>query len=210
MNYEILLTLFPILLIIIGSWSVIKPNHTHRINLSAWAVIVANAWLAALGTAFSEKSGLGAIYLLLNAAILTPILLLNLKRGAWKGLPSWQKMAVPILPLGGILGFYMGGEYATWTSCVVSCLLSIQLLEGVWKSISKESITTWSLFLASDSIALVIGWTSSNLGYKVLLSLWVLQCLGVIIISLFKRKSSTLRKLPYENISKRFSKIRVA
>ena len=186
---DLILALAPISLVIIGTYPVLKANHTHKINLSAWAVIVANAWLAALGTLFSSKSGLGAAYLLLNALILTPVLLLNLKRGAWEGLPSWQKLATPILPIGAILGITIGGDYATWTSCVVSLFLSIQLLEGVYKGLAKESATTWSLFLISDAFALTMAWNSSNLSYKVLLSLWILQCLAVVLLSLIKNSN---------------------
>jgi hypothetical protein len=185
---DIALALAPISLVILGTYPVLHPNHKHKINLSAWAVIVANAWLAALGTIFSQKTGIGAAYLLLNAVILTPVLLLNLKRGAWKGLPSWQRLATPILPIGALLGITLGGEYATWTSCIVSLFLSIQLIEGVSKNIARESATTWSLFLLSDLSALVMGWSSSNLSYKVLLSLWVLQCLSVVILSIIKNK----------------------
>jgi len=187
---DLLIALGPISLVVIGTYPVLKSNHDHKINLSAWAVIVANAWLAALGTLFSSKGGLGVAYLLLNALILTPVLLLNLKRGAWEGLPGWQKLASPILPIGALLGITMGGDYATWTSCVVSLFLSIQLLEGVYKGLAKESTTTWTLFLASDSFALTMAWSSSNLSYKVLLSLWVLQCLGVVILSLIKNKET--------------------
>jgi hypothetical protein len=186
---DILIALAPISLVIIGTYPVLKSNHGHKINLSAWAVIVSNAWLAALGTLFSSKSGLAAAYLLLNALILTPVLLLNLKRGAWKGLPSWQRLASPILPIGALLGLTMGGDYATWTSCLVSLFLSIQLLEGVYKGLAKESATTWSLFLISDAFALTMAWSSSNLSYKVLLSLWVIQCIAVVLLSLIKKNS---------------------
>ena len=185
---DLLTALAPITLVIIGTYPILKANHNHRINLSAWAVIVSNAWLAALGTLFSSKSGLGAAYLLLNAFILTPVLLLNLKKGAWKGLPSWQKLATPVLPLGALLGITMGGDYATWTSCVVSLLLSIQLLEAVYKGLAKESAMTWTLFLISDSFALTMAWNSSNLSYKVLLGLWVMQCLAVVVFSLIKKR----------------------
>lgn len=195
---DLLIALAPISLVIIGTYPILKPNHKHRINLSAWAVIVANAWLAALGTLFSEKSGIGAAYLLLNACILTPVLLLNLTRGAWKGLPTWQKLASPILPLGALLGFTMGGDYATWTSCVVSLFLSIQLLEAVSKGLANESATTWSLFLLSDAFALTMAWNSSNLSYKVLLSLWVLQCMGVVLLSLTKNNRGK-KTIPYLN-----------
>jgi hypothetical protein len=194
---DLLLALLPISLVALGSWAVLKPNHTHKINLSAWAVIVANAWLAALGTIFSEKSGFGAAYLLLNALLLSPVLLLNLKRGAWKGLPKWQRLATPILPLGAISGVVLGGEYATWSACIVSLFLSAQLIEGVIKGIAKESATTWSLFLLSDSIALAAGWASSNLAYKVLMVLWALQCLSVVLITLIKKKSPKTEEIPF-------------
>jgi hypothetical protein len=187
---DILIALLPISLVILGTYPILRKNHSHKINLSAWAVIVTNAWLAALGTLFSSKSGVGAAYLLLNAIILTPVLILNLKRGAWDGLPNWQKLAAPLLPLGVVLGITMGGDYATWSACVVSLFLSIQLLEGVYKKIAKESPTTWSLFLLSDSFALLMAWSTSNLSYKVLLSLWVLQCLGVVLLSLFQNRES--------------------
>ena len=185
---DLLVALAPISLVVIGTYPILKANHNHKINLSAWAIIVANAWLAALGTLFSSKSGIAGAYLLLNALILSPVLILNLKRGAWKGLPKWQKLATPILPVGALLGLTMGGDYATWTSCVVSLLLSIQLIEAVAKNIAKESATTWSLFLISDAFALTMAWSTSNLSYKVLLSLWVLQCLGVVALSIIKNR----------------------
>ena len=185
---DLLVALAPISLVVIGTYPILKANHNHKINLSAWAIIVANAWLAALGTLFSSKSGIAGAYLLLNALILSPVLILNLKRGAWKGLPKWQKLATPILPIGALLGLTMGGDYATWTSCVVSLLLSIQLIEAVAKNIAKESATTWSLFLISDAFALTMAWSTSNLSYKVLLSLWVLQCLGVVALSIIKNR----------------------
>lgn len=190
---DLLIALAPITLVVIGTYPVLRASHSHKINLSAWAVIVANAWLAALGTLFSFKAGIGAAYLILNALILTPVLLLNLKRGAWAGLPKWQRLASPALPLGALLGFTMGGDYATWASCMVSILLSIQLFEAVAKKLAKESVATWSLFLLSDSLALLMAWNTSNLSYKVLLSIWVLQCLGVVTLSLIKNGSGRLR-----------------
>jgi hypothetical protein len=194
---HIILATLPIILVIIGSIPILLPNHKHRLNLSAWTVIVCNAWLAALGTLFSEKSGFGAAYLSLNALILTPILLLNIKKGVWGNLPVWQKLAAPILPIGALLGMLMGGEYATWAACGVSLLLIAQLTESVWKGLVSESPTTWMIFLVSDSLALGMGWSGANIAYRFLLSIWVTQCLLVLISTLIPKK-----KKPKLNTSK--------
>ena len=87
MSWTNLLSIAPILLVIPGIIPVIRQNNPARINLSVWAVITANSWLAAIGTLLSVEKGTSGLYLLLNAIIITPVLLANLRKGVWSNLP---------------------------------------------------------------------------------------------------------------------------
>lgn len=168
------------LFVVLGVAPVLRGGHGARINLSVWAVITANAWLAALGNLFAEQKGASAVYMLLNALILSPVFFFNIKRGVWGGLPSWHKVAAFILPIGTGVGVIFGGEYATWAAVGVSLLLSTQLIESCWKGISREHILTWTWFILADGSALFFGWKGADVSLKVLLSVWVLQC-GLVI-----------------------------
>ena len=168
--------------VLLGAAPILRNGHQARINLSVWAVIAANAWLAAIGNLFAEQKGASAVYMLLNAGILSPVLFFNLKRGVWGELPSWHKVAAFLLPLGTAAGISLGGEYATWASVGVSLLLSVQLIESCWKKISREHILTWTWFLLADGSVLVFGWAEADSSLRALLSVWVLQC--VLVISL--------------------------
>jgi uncharacterized membrane protein len=182
-----ILTIAPILLVIPGIIPVIRQSHQARINLSVWAVITANSWLAAAGTLFASEQGTSGIYLLLNALLLSPVFFSNLRKGVWGELPAWHKASAFILPLGTSAGLFFGGAYATWSACLISLLLTIQLMESTWKSTAREHLVTWSWFLAADSTALFFGWADSNSSFRVLMSLWVFQCLSVITIELHHR-----------------------
>jgi hypothetical protein len=91
------------------------------------------------------------------------------------------------LPFGTAAGLFFGGAYATWSACLISLLLTSQLIESTWKSTAREHIVTWSWFLAADSLALFFGWKDSDSSFKVLMSLWVFQCLSVIVIEMRHR-----------------------
>lgn len=173
--------------IVLGVAPILRNGHQARINLSVWAVIAANAWLAAIGNLFADQKGASAVYMLLNAAILSPVLFFNLKRGVWGDLPSWHKVAAFLLPFGTAAGIFLGGEYATWASVGVSILLSTQLVESCWKRISREHILTWTWFLLADGCALTFGWAEADTSLRVLLSVWVLQCALVIGIEMRNR-----------------------
>lgn len=182
LSLDTLLSVSPIIFILFGIIPILKSTHNAKINLSVWAVIVANSWLAALGNVFSDKVSASAIYLLVNAALLTPVLITNINRGVWGKLPLWHKFCAFILPLGVILGISLGGEMATYTSCVVSLMLMAQLTETIYKGIVREHLGTWTWFLISDGLALTFGWQDSNNSFRLLLSLWVLQCLVVMAL----------------------------
>lgn len=187
MSLSDILTVAPILLVIPGIIPVIRQSHQARINLSVWAVITANSWLAAAGTLLSSEQGTSKIYLLLNALVLSPVLFTNLHKGVWGELPAWHKMSAFILPLGSGAGIFFGGAYATWSACLISLLLTAQLVESTWKSTAREHIVTWSWFLAADSSVLFFGWHDATPAFRVLMSLWVLQCALVIAIESYHR-----------------------
>jgi hypothetical protein len=182
-----LLSILPAAFIVLGVAPLLQKGHGARINLSAWAVIVANAWLAAVGNAFAEQKGASAVYLFLNAVILSPVLIFNVKTGVWGGLPSWQKFAAVLLPVGTALGVLLGGEYATWTAVVVSICLCAQLVEALARNLTREHLLTWAWFLAADGFALVFGWRDAAFSLKVLLLVWVLQCILVMSIEIVHR-----------------------
>lgn len=171
----------------IGVIPILREGHHARINLSAWAVITANAWVAAIGNAFADQKGTSSIYLLLNAVLLSPVLFCNLKRGVWGELPPWHKIAAGALPLAMGLGFSFGGEFATWGSVIVSSLLCAQLVETGLRGISREHLATWSWFLLADGSALVFGWRDADASLRVLLAVWVLQCAAVMGIEIRNR-----------------------
>lgn len=182
------LTVAPVLLVVLGVAPLLRKNHGARINLSVWAVITANAWLAGVGNLFAEQKGASALYMIANAIVLTPVLFFNLKKGVWGDLPTWHKVAAPLLPLGTIFGLAFGGEIATWISVLISILLTTQLIESTWKRLAREHLATWSLFLVSDGSALAFGWTQSNYSLRCLLGVWVFQCLAVMIIEARNRR----------------------
>lgn len=122
------------------------------------------------------------------AVVVTPVLFCNLRKGAWGQLPVWHKYATPILPIGTLLGFLLGGEAATWSAFAVSLLLTIQLIESTWTKVAREHLTTWSLGLLSNSIVLFFDWGDSNLSLRCLLGLWILQNLMVIAIEIRNRR----------------------
>jgi hypothetical protein len=188
-----ILTVAPVSLVIFAVAPLLSRGCGAKINLSVWAVITANAWLAGVGNLFAEQKGASAVYMLAYAVIVTPVLFFNLKRGAWGQLPSWHRMAAWILPIGTLLGVFYGGEMATWSAFVVSVLLTVQLVESTWTGVAREHLTTWSLFLLSDGGALVFGWSDSDRALRCLLSLWVLQCLVVMGIELRNRRKDGLR-----------------
>lgn len=190
-----ILTVAPVVLVLFAIAPLLKPGHGARINLSVWAVITANAWLAGVGNLFSEQKGASAIYMMAYAVIVTPVLFFNWRQGAWYHLPAWHRWATPLLPIGTLLGIFFGGEMATWSSFAVSLLLTVQLIEGAWKKVAREHLTTWSLFLLSDGSALLFGWGTSDLSLRCLLGLWVLQCLMVISIEIWNRRADSLFKL---------------
>jgi len=187
MSWSDILTIAPILLVIPGVIPILRQSHTARINLSVWAVITANSWLAALGTIFSVEKGTSGIYLLLNALLLSPVLFTNLRKGVWGTLPPWHRTSAFILPLGTAAGFYLGGDYATWSACAISLLLTTQLVESTWTSTAREHLTTWSWFLVADGSALAFGWSNANPSFRTLMSLWVLQCFLVMSIEIRHR-----------------------
>lgn len=189
MNLSDILTIAPILLVIPGIIPILRQSHRARINLSVWAVIMANSWLAAVGTLFASERGTSGIYLLLNALLLSPVFFSNLRKGVWGALPAWHKASAFILPLGTSAGLFFGGAYATWGACLISLLLTAQLVESTWKSTAREHLATWSWFLAADSTALLFGWGDADPSFRVLMGLWVMQCLCVIIIELRHRSS---------------------
>lgn len=202
-----ILTGVSIVLVLLAIAPLLKPSHSAKINLSVWAVITANAWLAALGNLFSEQKGLSAIYMLAYALIVTPVLFCNFKKGAWSQLPSWHKYAAPLLPLGTLLGILLGGEMATWSAFTVSLLLTIQLVESTWTKVAREHLITWSLGLISNTIVLTFDWTASNLPLRCLLGLWMLQNLIVIGIELRNRKKDTHNKSKKNQIEKQTMRV---
>jgi hypothetical protein len=183
-----ILKALPMIFIIMGIVPIIRESHRARINLSVWAVVTANAWLAGLGNLFSNGLDGTAVYLLGNALILSPVLFFNLGKGVWGGLPAWHRFGAFLLPIGTLGGTLVGGEVATWTSVGVSSLLCAQLVESGWKGLSREHIFTWSWFFLADGMALLLGWTTASLAVKILLTIWVLQCLMVIALELVNRK----------------------
>jgi len=193
-----ILTVAPIILVLLAIVPLLKSGHGARINLSVWAVITANAWLAGIGNLFAEQKGASAIYMVAYAVIVTPVLFFNLRSGAWGQLPAWHRCAAPLLPIGTLLGIFWGGEMATWSSFAVSLLLTVQLVEGAWKKVAREHLTTWSLFLLSDGSALFFGWGTSDLSLRFLLGLWVLQCLMVISIEIRNRRADLLSRFGKE------------
>lgn len=192
-----ILTALSVLLVILAVFPLLRPNHGARINLSVWAVITANAWLAGLGNLFAEQKGASAIYMIAYAVIVTPVLFCNLRKGAWGQLPVWHKYAAPILPIGTLLGILLGGEAATWSAFAVSLLLTIQLVESTWTKVAREHLTTWSLGLLSNSIVLFSDWGDSNLSLRCLLGLWILQNLMVMAIEIRNRRDDARREQPY-------------
>lgn len=176
-------------LVVLGVAPILKSGHKAQINLSVWAVITANAWLAAGGNLFADQKGASAVYMILSAAILSPVLFFNLKSGVWGNLPPWHRAAAFVLPVGTGLGIFLGGEFATWTSVFVSLLLSVQLVESCWNRISREHLTTWTWFFLADGSALLFGWGSANVSLRSLLSVWVIQCVLVISIEVRNRRS---------------------
>lgn len=184
MSFTDVLTIAPAALVIAGVAPLLGAHHSAKINLSVWAVITANAWLAGVGNLFSEQTGASAFYMIANAVILTPVLFLNLKKGVWGDLPTWHKLAAPLLPLGTLIGLTYGGEFSTWASVVISVFLTIQLVESTWKGLAREHLTTWSFFLVSDGSALFFGWAESNYALRCLLGVWVVQCAAVMLIEL--------------------------
>jgi len=105
-------------------------------------------------------------------------------QGSLGQLPTWHKYAAAILPIGTLLGVFLGGEFATWSAFAVSLLLTVQLVESTWTKVAREHLTTWSLGLLSNSIVLFSGWGDSNLSLRWLLGLWILQNLMVIAIEI--------------------------
>jgi hypothetical protein len=194
MTISDVLTVAPVILVGFGIAPLLRANHKAKLNLSVWAVITANAWLAGVGNLFAEQKGASAFYMIAYAIIVTPVLFFNLKKGVWGELPSWHKIAAGILPLGTLLGVAYGGEMATWSSFAVSLLLTVQLIESTWKKVAREHLTTWSFFLFSDGGALIFGWATSNYSLRCLLGLWVLQCLVVMGIEIRNRRSDALGK----------------
>jgi hypothetical protein len=182
------LKILPMIFIVMGVIPIVRASHHSRINLSVWAVVAANAWLAGLGNFFYSGWDGTAVYLLGNAVILSPVLFSNLGKGVWGDLPAWHRAAAFLLPVGTLGGTLMGGEITTWTSIAVSSLLCAQLAESCWKRLSRENISTWSWFLLADGTSLALGWGSATLAVKVLLAIWVFQCLMVIALELFNRK----------------------
>lgn len=173
--------------VMLGVVPILKEGHRARINLSVWLVITANAWLAGVGNLFAEQKGASAIYMVLNAVILSPVLFFNLKRGVWGALPAWHKAAAIVLPIGTAAGVILGGEYATWAAVGVSLLLSTQLIESGWRKISREHILTWTWFFLADGSALLFGWARADASLRALLLVWVLQCALVIMIEIKNR-----------------------
>lgn len=155
-----------------------------------WAVITANAWLAAVGNLFAEQKGASAVYMVAYAVIVTPVMFCNLREGAWGQLPAWHRYAVPLLPAGTLLGILLGGEMATWSAFAVSFLLTVQLVESTWTKVAREHLTTWSLGLISNSIVLFSDWGASSLPLRCLLGLWILQNLAVIVIEIRNRREA--------------------
>ncbi len=168
--------------IVLGVIPILRSGHQAKINLSVWSVITANAWLAAIGNAFAEQRGASAVYMVLNALILSPVLLANLRKGVWGELPPWHRVAAFILPVGTGCGVLLGGEYATWAAVAVSLMLSAQLIESCWKRISREHILTWTWFLLADGGVLYFGWEGANASLRTLLLVWVAQCAAVMAI----------------------------
>lgn len=170
----------------------LKSSHGFKINLSVWAVGTVNAWLAGIGNLFAHQKGPSAVYMILYAAIFTPVLLLNLRKGVWGRLPVWHKCAAPLLPVGTLLGILLGGEIATWSAFGVSLLLTIQLAESTWSKVARENLATWSLVLLSNSTVLLADWRGANFPLRCLLGLWILQNLMVIAIEIRNRRDDTL------------------
>ena len=160
----------------------IKKDPKTKINLSVWVVFLACSWLSALGTLFSGKNGMAAIYLMIYATMLIPVIAINLRRGGWEELPAWHKVCAGLLPVGAFLGVVNGGDAALWVSCVVSVMLTVQLLESIVAGVVRENLFTWVLFLIANSTVLALNWQQETLAFRTFLFILVFQCAAVLVL----------------------------
>ncbi len=160
----------------------IKKDPKTNINLSVWVVFLACSWLSALGTLFSGQNVMAAIYLMIYATMLIPVIAVNLRRGGWEKLPAWHKVCAGLLPIGAFFGVVSGGDAALWVSCVVSVLLTVQLLESISAGIVRENLLTWGLFLVANSTVLALNWPQATIALRTFFFLLVFQCAAVLFL----------------------------
>lgn len=176
------LKFLPPLLVIPAMWPLWFPKgKTTRINLAAWLVIAANCWIAAINNLLAQGWTWPTFYLVSGAAMVSPALWIHRHSGAWGALPRWHRVAAALLPVAAIMGVLIGGEAGTWVSVAVSVCLTISLVSAIHMDIASENPVTWALFGMADAASLAGGWDQANWAYKTLMSLWVFQCILVLL-----------------------------
>ena len=176
-----LIKLLPPLLVVPAMWPLwFFKSKSTRINLAAWSVITANCWIAASNNWLAQGMNWPTFYLIAGAAMVTPVLWLHRTTGAWSTLPKWHKIAAALLPVAAVVGVLVGGEAGTWVSVAVSTCLTMSLVLAIHQDVASESPITWTFFGLADLAALIGAWSQATTAYKVLMSLWVLQCVLVL------------------------------
>ena len=173
--------LLPPLLVIPAMWPLWFSKGTERINLAAWLVITSNCWIAAINNLIAQGLTWPTFYLLSGAIMVSPALWVHRHTGVWAALPKWHRIAAALLPAAAVVGVLVGGEAGTWVSVSVSVCLTMSLVSAIHTNVAEENPVTWSFFGLADLFALAGGWSQANLAYKALMSLWVLQCVLVLI-----------------------------
>lgn len=165
----------------------IKPllSSLYQLNLSVWLIISCNGILTFLASLVVEGWSFSTLYLLTSALFILLVFLINFHTGHWSNLPRIHKLSAFVLPfLLALLLLQRGGEIALIGIMIISCLLTVQILDSILRLKCFESPQTWGWFFLADLTGLLFSWQTSSLLTRILLFVWTLQCLCILLASL--------------------------
>lgn len=162
---------------------------SQQLNLSVWLIISCNGILAFFSNLVIEGWSFSTSYLLASALIISLVFITNFPTGQWSSLPKAHKLSAFLLPLLSMLLLVQkkisGGEIVLTGTVIISCLLTVQILDSILRLNHYESVQTWGWFFLANLVGLLLSWQTSMLTTKILLFVWSLQSFCVSLASLF-------------------------